>query len=402
MKSALQKFRIAIWALMSLVACDSKEPMTSDEAANWVANMKCSFVLIIVLGVLCGCVRPKKADSSGAESIDMPESKIDTLVSVEAASDSLQVAKNAIYYWKTVFRLTEYDRQFLKKHHIRKIYLRMFDVDRVENADGDLEVIPIATTLFQDTIPAGIEIVPTVYITTKAIRHDSDFAELMYKRIHAMLMRHQIRNVQEIQVDCDWTASTQDSFFGFCQKLRNLLHADSLSLSATIRLHQLKKKVPPVDKGVLMLYNTGSIYNPETKNSILSYKDVEAYLKSNITYGLPLDFAYPTYSWGILMEERNYRVILHEMNFSDTLRYKKMTGGNYLVLQEHYLENHHIRKGNIIRLENSTFSEIMRVKRLIAFKMASESGNTVLYHLDSLNLSMFEEKEINQIYTPIP
>ena len=46
MKSALQKFRIAIWALMSLVACDSKEPMTSDEAANWVANMKCSFVLI--------------------------------------------------------------------------------------------------------------------------------------------------------------------------------------------------------------------------------------------------------------------------------------------------------------------------------------------------------------------
>ena len=48
MKSALQKFRIAIWALMSLVACDSKEPMTSDEAANWVANMKCSFVLIIV------------------------------------------------------------------------------------------------------------------------------------------------------------------------------------------------------------------------------------------------------------------------------------------------------------------------------------------------------------------
>ena len=149
MKSALQKFRIAIWALMSLVACDSKEPMTSDEAANWVANMKCSFVLIIVLGVLCGCVRPKKADSSGAESIDMPESKIDTLVSVEAASDSLQVAKNAIYYWKTVFRLTEYDRQFLKKHHIRKIYLRMFDVDRVENADGIWKLFPLPRPCFK-------------------------------------------------------------------------------------------------------------------------------------------------------------------------------------------------------------------------------------------------------------
>ena len=109
----------------------------------------------------------------------------------------------------------------------------MFDVDRVENADWELEVIPIATTLFQDTIPAGIEIVPTVYITTKAIRHDSDFAELMYKRIYAMLMRHQIRNVQEIQVDCDWTASTQDSFFGFSSKYFIILFALRISFSTS-------------------------------------------------------------------------------------------------------------------------------------------------------------------------
>ena len=336
------------------------------------------------------------------ESIETTQSKIDTLEVVETESDSLQKAKNAIYYWKTVFRLTEYDRQFLKRHHIRKIYLRMFDVDYGENTDGELEVLPFATTLFHDTIPAGIEIVPTVYITTKAIRHDPDFAELMYKRICAMLTRHQIRNVQEIQVDCDWTAKTQDSFFGFCQSLRDILHENNLLLSATIRLHQLKKKIPPVDKGVLMLYNTGSIYNPETENSILSYKDVQAYLKSSVTYGLPLDFAYPAYSWGILMEEGNFRAILHEVDFSDKLRYKKMSDGNYLVLQEHYLENHHIRKGNIIRLENSTFSEIMRVKWLIASKMESESCNAILYHLDSLNLSVFEEKEINQIYTSIP
>ena len=98
--------------------------------------MKYSSILIIVFGMLCGCVRHKKADSSGTESIEAPQSKTDTSVGVEAVEDSLLGAKNAIYYWKTVFRLTEYDRQFLQKHHIRKIYLRMFDVDRVENADG--------------------------------------------------------------------------------------------------------------------------------------------------------------------------------------------------------------------------------------------------------------------------
>ena len=189
-------------------------------------NMKYSLVFIIVLGLLCGCVRQRKADASDTGSIEMTQSETDALTAdsvplqgAEGTSDSLQGPGNAIYYWKTVFRLTEYDRQFLKKHHIRKIYLRMFDVDYGENMDGELEVLPFATTLFQDTIPAGIEIVPTVYITTKAIRQDADFAEAMYKRIRAMMTRHHIRNVREVQVDCDWTAKTQKAFFRLCQRL---------------------------------------------------------------------------------------------------------------------------------------------------------------------------------------
>lgn len=373
-------------------------------------SIKYSFICFLVIGMLLGCTARKKTDSSGTERIATTKRETDTLAIMKTAVDSLEVAetdsaqgtRNAIYYWKTVFRLTEYDKQFLKKHHIRKIYLRMFDVDYGMNEYGEMEVLPFATTLFRDTIPAGIEIVPTVYITTKAIRHDADFAELLYKRIHAMLKRNHIRNVQEIQVDCDWTAQTQDSFFKLCKNLRGTLHKNEILLSATIRLHQLKKDVPPVDKGVLMLYNTGSIYNPETENSILGYKDVQAYLKSSVTYGLPLDFAYPTYSWGILTENGKFRAILHEVDLSDKLLYKKTSGRNYLVLQEHYLENLHIRKGNIIRLENSPYDEIMRVKRLVKSKIKSDSSNTILYHLDSLNLSAFEEKEINQIYTPLP
>ena len=80
------------------------------------------------------------ADASDTGSIEMTQSETDALTAdsvplqgAEGTSDSLQGPGNAIYYWKTVFRLTEYDRQFLKKHHIRKIYLRMFDVDYGEN-----------------------------------------------------------------------------------------------------------------------------------------------------------------------------------------------------------------------------------------------------------------------------
>lgn len=37
MKTALQKFWIAILAVVSFVACESKETMTPEEAAGWVA-----------------------------------------------------------------------------------------------------------------------------------------------------------------------------------------------------------------------------------------------------------------------------------------------------------------------------------------------------------------------------
>lgn len=90
-------------------------------------NMKYSLVFIIVLGLLCGCVRQRKADASDTGSIEMTQSETDALTAdsvplqgAEGTSDSLQGPGNAIYYWKTVFRLTEYDRQFLKKHHIGK------------------------------------------------------------------------------------------------------------------------------------------------------------------------------------------------------------------------------------------------------------------------------------------
>ena len=94
-------------------------------------------------------------------------------------SDNDLPENNAIYYWKTTFQLTEYERQFLRVHHIGKMYVRMFDVDYGEDKDGILKSIPIATTRFLDTIPAGVEVIPTVYITTEAIKKDSSFASRM-------------------------------------------------------------------------------------------------------------------------------------------------------------------------------------------------------------------------------
>lgn len=304
---------------------------------------------------------------------------------------------HAIYHWKTQFQLNRYTQSFIRKHDITKMYVRFFDVDYGQDKNGAFRAIPIATTLFRDTIPTGIEVVPTVYITTKAIISDSTFAPLMYDRIMAMAKRNKIKDIHEIQVDCDWTGSSQEPFFNLCRKLRDTLHADGIKLSATIRLHQLKKECPPIDCGVLMLYNTGSLYRPNG-NSILSYSDVEPYLKSELKYGLPLDYAFPIYSWGIWMRQNDFQAILHKTDFTDTLYYRKIDKWKYHVLKEHYLEGHHLEKGDIIRLETSPLEEIMKVKQLVNLKIKQQPQNIILYHLDSLSISQYNAEDIGRIY----
>ena len=54
---------------------------------------------------------------------------------------------NAIYYWRTTFELTAVDESFLRRHNIKRIYLRMFDVAAEFNPDTDFfAAVPIATT----------------------------------------------------------------------------------------------------------------------------------------------------------------------------------------------------------------------------------------------------------------
>lgn len=81
--------------------------------------------------------------------------------------DSICVAKNGIYYWKTVYDLTAGDSCFMKRHEVERMYLRLFDVH--VNSDAD-RVEPVATLMFKQPMPVDCEIVPTVYITIEALR----------------------------------------------------------------------------------------------------------------------------------------------------------------------------------------------------------------------------------------
>lgn len=71
---------------------------------------------------------------------------------------------NAVYYWKTAFKLSEQEKDFLQKEKIGRICLHMFDV-----TVNEYEAVTNTSVSFGTTVPSYIEIVPTVFITVDAL-----------------------------------------------------------------------------------------------------------------------------------------------------------------------------------------------------------------------------------------
>lgn len=309
------------------------------------------------------------------------------------------VPANGIYYWRTTFRPTADERTFVREHHIGRIYLHMYDVDMVGYATKNIE--PIATLQFQDSLIAGIEYVPTIYITQNAIRslegQEKAIAEKVVTRTLNMVDWHEIPNVQEVQIDGDWQTSTQRSYFLFCKELRKLLHVRGLRLSATIRLSQLREKVPPVDRGVLMLYNTGSVQNAATKNSILDIETCKAYLSRRAIpeYALPLDYALPTFGWAAVYDEDgNFQRLSYLQDYPEP-SFERIDSTHYRACYYETYQDALYYHGDIIRIENTPYSLLQEVKSLLPI---SEQNSIILYHLDSRQTQRYSYEEIDSIF----
>ncbi len=265
----------------------------------------------------------------------------------------------------------------MQRHNIERIYVKMFDVDIEHNfISSSYEVVPIATTQFVSAIPNGVEVVPVVYITIDALRSisgcESRFGHLIVERVLAMCNYNKCGKIKELQIDCDWTKNTKKSYNKLCEAIKESLAAHNIRLSATIRLHQLAEDAPPVDRGVLMLYNTGALKNSKTRNSILDIADVKPYIKRG-RYPLPLDYAYPVFGWGVKFTGDKFEAIVPE---GDTA----------------------VGSDQTIRNERPTAEEILEVKALVERYLGRPANGNILYHLDYSQLKNYTDEQIVQIF----
>ena len=256
---------------------------------------------------------------------------------------------NAVYYWRTDFRLDSTERAFLSQYNINKVYCRYFDVVINDEAKGP---VPNATITFSDSLPEGIEMIPTIYITENCMHQEpKGLAEKLVKRILQMNETNDIKGVKEIQIDCDYTAKSRKNYYQF---LKEVKAAWQQTLSTTIRLHQLSMEEPPVDYGALMLYNTGDPRKWTERNPILDVRDVYPYVKWLDDYPLPLAAAYPVFSWLRVIQGVN---IEHTVEAEEILNVKRMVEKERKDLSAAII-TYHLDNENINRYKPETYEEI--------------------------------------------
>lgn len=304
---------------------------------------------------------------------------------------------NAAYYWRTVLSLNDKERKFLSENEISTLYLRLFDVD----ADSTGRHHPVQTLRFVDTVPPGITIVPVVFITPGSIDGRTDYVDLADKivsRMSDMLTQNGYPEPREVQIDYDWTRSNQDAYFKFLQEVGKIMADRHGTVSTTVRLHQLSMTPPPVDYGVLMLYNTGNYADYDTDNSILTLKDVKPYMPHLKGYKLPLRPAYPLYAWDLVFGGKEFQCIARGIDVHDTRLFSHETGPWYRCVRYTALPAGglggqaagRLYPGDMIRHEEVRPEVIDSLKTIISTQRRDLRDNVIIYHLDSNCIDRYE------------
>lgn len=314
----------------------------------------------------------------------------------------------AFYHWQTNLSISPTEQKSLQKLRVSRLYAKFFDVDWDE---GQGQIVPLASIQIDTAGLKKLELVPVIYITNRTWGHvESEVqvetvAKKIIAKIDALAKPLGKPSLSEIQIDCDWTASSRRVYFAFLEKLSEKLAQRKCLLSATIRLHQYKYPhrtgVPPVSSGTLMLYNVGELESWEEENSIFSQSAVEAYAPFP-KYPLPLDVVLPAFSWGVLFREGEMIRLLNELRVEDLqgdARFEQIAPQRFRVQKSTYLKGHYLYQGDLLRIETCGYAELLAAARFARKHLPVAGLHWVgIYHWHTDLNKIIKESEFEDVF----
>ena len=296
----------------------------------------------------------------------------------------------AAYHWQTRLHATDTlgtNSQFrgpspvnrVRALNLDRLYVKVFDVIW----DGQR---PQPTALLEVGDTTGLPpLIPVVFLTNEVFAHDTptlatDVALLIRDRFPG--------DFAEVQFDCDWTARTQVRYFGFLEQVREAFPGKTIS--CTVRLHQFRDRavqgIPPVDRGVLMAYNTGNLDDWATENSIVDTTIVRAYVKGQPPYPLPLDWAVAVYDWAAVYRRGHFTYLINEPNLAelgDTSRFERLGERRYRARRGTYFGGLYLYEDDRLRHEVADTVLAARTLVLLGREVQPGAGRVVYYRIGS-------------------
>lgn len=260
--------------------------------------------------------------------------------------------KISYYHWANTY---SDDPTSLKTYAPAQLYLKLLDIGY---RDKNLSINPTDIRT-----PPSIAITPVVFLDNNALRDD------VLDSVYAQILTHiPPQKYQRLQVDCDWTEQTRDTYFAFLTRLK----ADYPHLSVTLRLHQVKYAertgVPPAERAALMYYNMSDIRDPETKNYILDTAVGQRYLQNFEEYPLPLDLALPLYQQTRVIRQGRLVHLSNsaELNADKTEHLKDNV---YRVTQGHYWQEYYLYPDDELRVDTVDLEALQQAARQLTAVM---------------------------------
>jgi hypothetical protein len=316
--------------------------------------------------------------------------------------------ERAIYYWKSNnYWLTDQEDTILQKTDIRKVYVKYFEVQ----AHPTLGNAPMSKSNLNLNwfVSRQIERVPVVFIENRVLKNISrgaldtlaDNIVFLAKKYSATYQSpNSWVEIQEMQIDCDWTPSTTENYFYLLKQIKTL---SKLKISATLRLYPYaypeKMGIPPVDKVMLMCYNLLPPLKHHDKNSILDLDELQAYLKRAKRYPIHIDIALPVFSWMHHYSNNQFKSLINKNPDAYHPVLAKTDALWSEVVTDSVIDQTYFRAGDRLKTEKIDIALLKKATQMIRKHVHTGNKITVsLFHLDEDQLNQYSHEELEAVF----
>ncbi|WP_143822094.1 hypothetical protein [Mucilaginibacter pedocola] len=310
----------------------------------------------------------------------------------------------AFYYWKTNYKTTAVEQGYLQQLKVRNLYVRIIDVYRDAQSGA---AVPVSPVTFSAALPDSINIVPVVFIVNNILRSAgkpelNSLAAKISTFVNGKVKQAGKQGYHELQIDCDWTATTRDNYFYLLKELARQPALKGIRLSATLRLHQLKNLkrngVPPVSRVMLMCYNMGNLRKYGNQNSILDMVELKKYADQNVgSYSLPMDVGFPLFSWAVVFRDKQYAGISKRVKITNLQNKKQFIfiGKNmYRALDN--LPEYGLLRNDEVRWEDAETGDLNKLAGYLSPLIKTDSLNLIYFHLDEDILKKYTPQQLRE------